>query len=370
MIFSPPTTSSLDAVQNPNQIRQHTHSRNLRTSTRSLDNKRVSIPLRHNADNIITSLQSRNRAVLVKSLDTDLSLSTLDVQRSNIAEDLSSLISLGLAGRDGTVKGLKASEELLGGSNGLELSGDKRLDREAGWELNGETGQAGEDGELASNIKTVQVVPRVGLSVSSSAGLSDNLAEWRGRHWRGGVEGVEEEGHGSGEDAINLLNLVAGSDEVIDGGEDGETSAYGGLVEDEASGGVGWARSLLDLVPVGDAGGESLLVGSDNVDAGVEESRVSIGEGLVRGVVYQDGRAGGSLEEGLEASGNGWWSASSGSEVSLPVGQVESGVVVRDEGSLGPGEEDGNQLPLGVGGNVLLELGDEGLADGASTCLN
>lgn len=56
--------------------------------------------------------------------------------------------------------------------------------------------------------------------------------------------------------------------------------------------GVALGRGGEDVLPEGEIGGETLLVGGDDGDALAEEDGVGGGEGGVAGVVDEDGAAG------------------------------------------------------------------------------
>lgn len=182
------------------------------------------------------------------------------------------------------------------------------------------------------------------------------------------MEGVEEEGHCSGKDTLDLLDLVAGLDEVVDGADDGEAGAARGLVVEVAAGCVAAVTGgREDGVPEGEGVADALLVGSHNVDAGGEEGGVLGGDVERGGVVNEDDLSWGGLEP-LEGLGwEGWRGDVGGLEISGPVGEVETGVVAGDEAFGGAGDEERNDGTGGCGVDDVLELWDEGGADGSGT---
>lgn len=110
---------------------------------------------------------------------------------------------------------------------------------------------ARENGEFARDVEAVKVVSRVGLGEAEVFRFGDFGGEAAARAARvGGLEGVEEEGHGAGEDAFDFSDAVAGREEILQGAEDGEAGADGGFVVDMAGGGGASA---------GGRGGEDLL---------------------------------------------------------------------------------------------------------------
>lgn len=140
-------------------------------------------------------------------------------------------------------------------------------------------------------------------------------------------------------------------------------------MEDVASEGVlAVLGRRIDLLPQLEPGREALLVGRDDVDAGGEEERVRRGQVLVGGVVDEDYRARRGGEEGEGSIGVGGRGDARDRELSLPVFEVEAGVVAGDEGLGGARDQDGGEVEGGVAGGVAGELRDEGLADASGTC--
>lgn len=91
------------------------------------------------------------------------------------------------------------------------------------------------------------------------------------------------------------MDGVAGADEVVEGGDDGEAGADGGFVVQETAAAVGFVRAVrrfLDGVPEIRAAGEGFLVGRHDADAFLEKGRISVCDILAAGVVDEDPLAG------------------------------------------------------------------------------
>jgi hypothetical protein len=107
------------------------------------------------------------------------------------------------------------------------------------------------------------------LGLAGGLCLLDNGAELLVTGSRGRVEGVEEEGHGSGEHTLNLLDFVAGLDQVGDGVDNWESGSTRGFVVEVAAGCVtALTGGREDVIPEFEGVADALLVWSDNMDAG------------------------------------------------------------------------------------------------------
>ncbi|KAI6760972.1 hypothetical protein HG530_009832 [Fusarium avenaceum] len=191
----------------------HSHGGHITSGTSTLDNERVaSISLGVEADNVITSLKGSNGMRAVKLLQANLDLLRSSVNASNKSDYLTSL---------------------LGSSLGL-LHLDKALHGERGRRLDRDTGKASQDSQLAGNIETVEVVSGVGLRVTQRLSLLDFLRPLTALALSR-RKGVEEEGHGATENTLNLGDLVASLDKVLQGGDDRKTSTNGGLMVDSGA---------------------------------------------------------------------------------------------------------------------------------------
>lgn len=248
-------------------------------------------------------------------------------------------------------------QELVSAGNALKLLGNQALHGEAGRALDGQTGQTGENGQLSRNVEAVQVITRIRLGVAQLLGLLD-LGGEGATAAADGHEAVEEEGHGAGEDALDLGHLVARLDQLLERRDDRQAGADAALVEDEAAGAGAVAGGAVDGLPQRIRGGEGLLVGGDDADALLEEERVGVGDVLVRGVVDEDDFAGGGAQvvgdlDRVEGGGVG------GGEVFLPGGQAQGAVVGAVEDLAAAGEQD--QGEVGRSGRGLGEARSDGV---------
>ncbi len=95
-------------------------------------------------------------------------------------------------------------------------------------------GLARQDHQLARHVHPGQVVARVRLGVAHRPRLRDQLRE---RH--AAVVFIEQPGQGAGEDAGDRRHLVAGIDQVAQGGDDRQPGPHGRLVTETRAGGGG-----------------------------------------------------------------------------------------------------------------------------------
>lgn len=154
---------------------------------------------------------------------------------------LSQIFHLGVEVRE-------ALHELRGTGGAFQRLRDEALHREGAWAFDFQPGDAGQDDEFPGDVEAVEVVARVGLGVAEILGFG-NLGAPGPALAVQGREGVEEEAHGAGEDTLDFVDLVAGGDEVLEGGEDGEAGADGGFVVDEAAARVVRWGGFEDFLP-------------------------------------------------------------------------------------------------------------------------
>ncbi len=169
-------------------------------------------------------------------------------------------------------------------------------------------GLARQDHQLARHVHPGQVVARIRLGVAHRPRLRDQLRE---RH--AAVVLVEQPGQRAGEDAGDRGDLVAGIDQVAQGGDDRQPGPYRRLVTEARAGGGG---RLADRLVARQRPGTGLFVGRDHVDAGGEPAGIAVGhvraaaavddQGVrqargqqVLGETVQVGRLGAGLERGL-----------------------------------------------------------------------
>ncbi|KAI6748079.1 hypothetical protein HG531_008621 [Fusarium graminearum] len=205
---NPPPTDEPDTV-NLDQISGDSHGGHITSSARTLDDQGVaSVSLGIEADNA-------NLDLLGGSIDA-----------SNESDNLAGLLSSSLGLLHLRVKGRELLKEFVAAGNRLELLGDKALHGERGGRLNGDASQTSKNGQLTGNVETVEVISGIRLGVTQRLGLLDllrpltSLALSRSK-------GVEEERHGAAENTLDLSNLVASLNEILQGGDDGKTSTDG-----------------------------------------------------------------------------------------------------------------------------------------------
>lgn len=132
----------------------------------------------------------------------------------------------------------------------------------------------------------------------------DYLAELGSALGLGVREVIEDVAEGTGEDTLDLGDLVAGLEEVAESRDDGETGSDGRLEVDETrTGSVLGGDDVLEEV-VG--GREALLIGSDDGETGRDGGGVELRDGKVGSAVDEDGvllRLAGSRGEGLDELG-------------------------------------------------------------------
>lgn len=116
----------------------------------------------------------------------------------------------------------------------------------------------------------------------------DNLAELGSGTGRGGLgELVKDVRHGTGEDALDLGDLVSGLEEVAQGRDDGQPGADGRFEVDESGSRSG--LGLDNLVKELTRRREALLVRGDDRQAGRDRGRVQFGHAQVGSAIDQDG---------------------------------------------------------------------------------
>lgn len=217
------------------------------------DERILPVPLRVKTHNVVAPLESRDRMRPVEFLQPDLQRPPSHIHTAHephhfplqhrlIPHLVHRLVELG-----------QPRQEFRPARRALEFGRDERLHGEAVRARDLHARQSGQDDEFPRHVEAVEVVAGVGFREAGFLGLEDGGAPFvafaaSGR--RG--EGVEEEAHGAGEDAFDAAYGVAGSEEVVERGDDGEAGADGGFVVDEPSGeigGVGVEGRFVDLVP-------------------------------------------------------------------------------------------------------------------------
>ena len=140
---------------------------------------------------------------------------------------------------------------------------------------------AGEDDELAYDVRATEVDAWVGLAVALLLGAAYGLGE---RHVGGNL--VEDEVQRAAEDGFYLQYLVARVAEVVDGAYDGQSGAHVGLVAEPDA--LVACRLLQLHVAVVVARG-SYLVGCHDADVVLEEGLVELCYLSAGRAVYEDG---------------------------------------------------------------------------------
>ena len=358
--------SLLQSLDNLDQIRRDTHSSHVTTGARTLHNKRVaSVALSVEADDVVTALQPSNSTVLVKLLQSDADLLLANVHTTHIPHHLALLLRTLLDLRHLGIKLTQPLHERLGALRGriqaLQLLRDQRLNGERIGRLHLQPSNTRQDGQLPSNIHSVQIISRVGLGVSQFLRLGHNLTPLlTGSGSTNRRKSVEQERQSTREHTLNAGDLVAGGNQIPERGDDREPGTNGTLVVDE---GVTLGSGGEDVLPEGEVGREALLVGGDDGDAGAEEDRVGGGEGGVTGVVDEDGaaRSGGEIVGNFFGGESAGFGKGGGRAGGLPFCGGDAGSVGGgwgEEGLGGAGEED----ELGGVGETG-ELVQEGSAD-------
>lgn len=207
-----------------------------------------------------------------------LDLACLHVDDTDIADDLALLASLFSELVKVRVALGKALEVLFLGCGVLEDRRHQRLCRD-GCKALGQLGrggdEAGENGQFASDIGTGKVVTRVGFlllvglacqtyGIAFVLGDLDDLAELDVSSFdlRKLVEDVAES---AAKDTLNLFNLVAGSNQILERLQDGQAGADSRLaIVGRRTVGVSGSS---DSVPEGNVTGSALLVGRNDMDS-------------------------------------------------------------------------------------------------------
>lgn len=294
-------------------------------------------------------------------MQTDLDGIGGNINAANKADDLASILSGSLGLLHLGVKGGEPLEEVVPAGAGLELLGDQALNWERGGRLDREAGETGEDGELSGNIEAVEIVARIGLSVAECLGLLDFVGPLAALALSGG-ERVEKERHGAAKDTFNLGHLVAGIDEVLEGRDDGQTGADGGLMVDLGAGGGGGDG---DIFPQLVRAGEGLFVGCNNANAAGEGKGVLFGDVLRARVVDED-RLGWGSGQVLDDLGQLGRRLGGGSKRVQSGVDVDFRVVVVEEGLAAGGDVAESKLGGWSSGRKSLKLRQEGLANTTS----
>lgn len=286
--------------QNLDEIRGNAHSRDLASGARTLDDQGVSaIPLGIESDDVVAPLQRSNGVALIELLQSNLDSITRHIHRPDEPDNLALLLSLLLQLIHLCIELRQLLEELVAGLAALQLLGNQALDREGGRALNLQARKTRQDGELARDIEPVEVVARIRLGVPlflRGLDLGAELAAAAGR----GLEAVEQEAHGAGEDALDLGHLVARLDQVLERADHGQPRADRRLVEDVAARAGAVGRRGEDVLEQLQVPAEGFLVGRHNADALPQEGRVRVGDILVACVVDEDDLARGLDEVVLQ----------------------------------------------------------------------
>ncbi|EPE04717.1 hypothetical protein F503_06266 [Ophiostoma piceae UAMH 11346] len=319
-------------------IASHAHGGDLATSTGALDDQRVAaVPLRVQAEDVVAALERCEGVRLVECLQTDLECLGRDVHAAHIPHNLALLLCRSLDLLHLVVVLRQLLEVLVAARCRLQLGRDQALDRERRGRLDGDAGQAGQNGQLAGNIHAVEVVARVGLGVAELLGRGDLGRPLAGRDAGGRVGGrkrVEEEGQGAAEDTLDLGDLIASVDEVVDGRDEGQAGTARGLVVDLGARSGGRVE---DVLPQLEGAGKGLLVGGHDADAAAQELGVGIRDVLGRGVVDKDDLGGGDGEV-VDEGGQGERLGLGGGKGRSGAGNVDLGIVGRVDGLLAGGD--------------------------------
>ncbi|KAE8421842.1 hypothetical protein BDV36DRAFT_280415 [Aspergillus pseudocaelatus] len=360
----------LQSLHDLHQVGGHAHGSHVTASTAALDNEGVAaVTLRVEADDVVTALQTSNGAILVEVLQADTDLLLTNINATNVTHNLTFLFGSLLNSRHLTIELGQASHELLdtisSGGHRLKLLRNQRLNRERVRRLDLQTGDTRQNGQLTGDIHTVQVITGIRLSVAKLLGLRNDLAPLSAGWPRNRGEGVEQEGQRAGEDTLDASNLITGANEIAEGGDHGETCADGALMVHKGLALCGGSENVL---PQGEVGGETLLVGGNDGDALAKEDGVGAGEGEVAGVVDEDGatRGGGEVGGNFVDGESARFDQGGGLNGGFPVCSGDGGGVGRCrrlEGLAGAGEED----ELGSVGETG-KLAQEGCAYTSDSC--
>ncbi|KAE8141165.1 hypothetical protein BDV38DRAFT_268823 [Aspergillus pseudotamarii] len=342
----------LQSLHDLHQVGGHAHGSHVTASTAALDNEGVAtVTLRVEADDVVTALQTSNGAILVEVLQADTDLLLTHINATNVTHNLTFLLSSLLNSRHLTIELGQASHELL------DTISIRRLDLQ--------TGDTCQNSQLPGDIHTVQVITGIRLSIAKFLGLRNDLAPLCAGWPRNRGEGVEQEGQCAGEDTLDASNLIPGANEIAEGGDHGETCTDGALMVYKGLALCGGSKNVL---PQGEVGGETLLVGGNDGDALAEENGVGAGEGEVAGVVDENGatRGGGEVGGNFVDGESARFDQGGGLNGGFPVCSGDGGGVGRCrrlEGLAGAGEED----ELGSVGETG-KLAQEGCAYTSDSC--
>ena len=288
----------LQPLQHLEQITRDSHGSHITTCTSTLHNQRVAaVPLGVEADDVITTFETSNGTVLVEVLQTNPDFLLGRVHATYVTNDLTLLLSAVLDLRHLAIEFRQAGHELCdtvrGGWQRSQLSGDQGLNGERVRSLDIQTRNAGQDGQLAGNVHTIQVISRIRLGVSQLLSLCNDLTPLGARSTRHRGKGVEQERKRTREDTLNAGNLVTRSDEVLQSRDHGQSRANCALMVYQ---GLALCGGGEDTLPQAQLRRETLLVRGDHGDTLPQENGVRAGQSRVAGVVDQDGAAGGRRE--------------------------------------------------------------------------
>lgn len=201
----------------------------------ALDDERIgAVSLRVEGDDVVAAFEGRDRMFAVESLEPDFELARSDVDASHIAHDLALLARLAFDALHVLIEVGQAGEEVGARGDVLQRGRNQALDGEGGGAGDFEAGDAGENDEFPRDVDAVEIVARVRFGVATRLGVLHFLAP-RTTFAVQGRETVEEKAHGPGEDAFDLDDLIARLDEVVKGGDDGQTGPDGGFVINESA---------------------------------------------------------------------------------------------------------------------------------------
>lgn len=358
--------------QDLDKIRSNTHSSDLATSTRTLDDQGIrTVPLGVEGNDVVAALQRSNWVTLIELLQPNLDSIARHVNRSHKPHNLTLLLSLLLQLVHLRIKLRQLLQELVARLAGLKLLGDQTLHREAGRALHLQARKTRQDSKLARHIQSIEIVARIRLGIPLILRGLDLGAELPAAAGSG-LKAVEQEAHGAGEDALDLGDLVACLNEVLKRADHRQSRADGRLVEDVAPGAGavrGGAEDVLEQLQVP---AEGLLIRRHNAYALLQEAWVRVGNILVARVVDED-----DLARGLDEVVLQLWQRERGFgvivQLGFPVGErLVVGVVERFLGRREPDQREvvRRRGRLGEALGEACELVEEALsyAAGAWEC--
>mmetsp|Transcript_21953 Transcript_21953/g.72491 ORF Transcript_21953/g.72491 Transcript_21953/m.72491 type:complete len:346 (+) Transcript_21953:227-1264(+) len=212
-------------------------------------------------------------------------LLVLDVDHADIAEHLASIVRgldqsvlLSIVGYQLLHEGISQVLSLLG-LPVLEGLRHEAFDRNVR-QLDVDPALSSQDNNFASNVHPSKVVTRIRLSETLVLGISNNIAELHSR-----LVSVEDVGESSGEDTLDLLDLITRLDKVsLKNMKNRESCSHSRLIAPLSS-------SLLHvharLVAI-DGTRANFLVWRDHMDSHLEPRLVHVGDRLRRSSVEDD----------------------------------------------------------------------------------